>query len=59
LCLVVATTAISGDHGQGVGIGVGYTLLLECDAPGTGKRAIMKRKIIKKIMISIIINHSP
>jgi len=56
---VVATTAISGDHGQGVGIGVGYTLLLECDAPGTGKRAIMKRKIIKKIMISIIINHSP
>jgi len=40
-------TAISGDHGQGVGVGVEYTPLLECDAPSTGKRAAMKKKIIK------------
>ena len=39
---------ITGDHGWGVGIGVGYTPLLECDAPGIGKGATMKRKIIKK-----------
>jgi len=25
---------------------VGYTPLLECDAPGTGKGATMKKKII-------------
>jgi len=28
--------------------GVGYTPLLECDAPGTGKGMAMKKKIIKK-----------
>jgi len=38
---------------------VGYTLLLECDAPGTGKGATMKKKIIKIIIISIIKNYSP
>ena len=38
---------------------MGYILLLECDAPGTGKGAAMKKKIIKKIIISISINHSP
>jgi len=39
---------------------VGYTSLLECDAPGTGKGMAMKKKIIKKIIIiSIIINYSP
>ena len=40
--------AISGDHGQGGGIGVGYIPLLECNAPGTGKGVTMKRRIIKK-----------
>jgi len=40
--------AISGDHGQGVSIGVEYTLLLEYDASGTSKEAAMKKKIIKK-----------
>ena len=39
---------ISGDHGWGVGSGVGYILLLECDASGIGKEVTMKRKIIKK-----------
>jgi len=39
--------AISGDYSQGVGVGVGYTPLLECNAPGTGKGAAMKEKIIK------------
>jgi len=27
---------------------MGYTPLLECDAPSTGKGAAMKKKIIKK-----------
>ena len=40
--------AISGDHGQSHGGGVGYTPLLECDAPSTGKGMAMKKKIIKK-----------
>jgi len=40
--------AISGDYNQGDGGGVGYILLLECDAPSTGKGAAMKKKIIKK-----------
>ena len=31
---------------RGVGRGVGYTPLLECDVPGTGKRTAMKKKII-------------
>ena len=35
--------AISGDHGRGVG----YTPLLECDAPGTGKGTAMKKKLLK------------
>ena len=39
--------AISGNYGRGIGIGVGYTPLLECDVPGTGKGAAMKKKIIK------------
>ena len=39
---------ISGDHGQDSDGDVGYTLLFECDIPGTGKRAAMKKKIIKK-----------
>jgi len=30
---------------------MGYTPLLECDAPSTGKGAAMKKKIIKKIII--------
>jgi len=39
---------------------MGYTPLLECDAPGTGKGATMKKKIIKIItIISIIKNYSP
>jgi len=40
---------------------VGYTLLLECNAPGTGKGAAMKKNIIKIIIIiiSIIIKNSP
>jgi len=41
---------------------VGYTLLLECNAPGADKGAAMKEKIIKIIIIIIIIisiNYSP
>jgi len=38
---------------------VGYTPLLECDAPSTGKGATMKKKIIKIIIISIIKDYSP
>jgi len=38
---------ISGDHGWGDGGGVGYTLLLESDVPGTYKGPTMK-KIMKK-----------
>jgi len=40
--------AISGDYGWGVGVGVGYTPLLESDIPGTCKRSAMKKEIIKK-----------
>jgi len=40
--------AISRDHGQGVGVGVGYTLLLESDASSIYKRSAMKKEIIKK-----------
>jgi len=40
--------AISEDHGWSDGGGMGYTPLLECNAPGTGKGAAMKKKIIKK-----------
>jgi len=40
--------AISGDHGWGDSRGMGYTLLLEYDAPSTGKGAAIKKKIIKK-----------
>ena len=50
---------INEDHGQGIGIGVGYTLLLECNTSGTGKGAAMKKKIIKKLIISIIIKYLP
>jgi len=32
-----------------------YPLLLECNAPGTGKGAAMKEKFIKKIIIIISI----
>jgi len=39
--------AISGDHGRGVGVGVGYTPLFESNAPGTCKGLAMKKKIIK------------
>jgi len=39
--------AISEDHGRGHGGGVGYTPLLECYAPSTGKGMAMKKKIIK------------
>ena len=35
---------------------MGYTLLLECDAPGTGKGTAIKKKIIKKIIIIIKIS---
>jgi len=35
---------ISGDHGWGVGVGVGYIPLLECDIPATSKGAAMKKK---------------
>jgi len=38
---------ISGNHGRDDGGGVGYTLLLESDAPGTCERLTMK-KIMKK-----------
>ena len=48
---------ITGDHGWGVGIGVGYTPLLECDAPSTGKGATMKRRIIKNNDKYKIITH--
>ena len=34
---------------------MGYIPLLECNVPGTGKRAAMKKEIIKKLIISIII----
>jgi len=40
--------AISGDHGRGGGQGVGYTLLLESDAPGTCEGSAMKEEIVKK-----------
>jgi len=40
--------AISRDYGWDIGIGMGYILLLECNAPGIGKGAAMKKKIIKK-----------
>ncbi len=33
--------------GWDVGIGVGYTLLLECNTSSTGKGVAMKKKIIK------------
>jgi len=39
---------------------VEYTLLLECNVPGAGKREVMKKKIIYKIIIIISIeNYSP
>ena len=50
--------AISKNHGQGVGIGVVYTPLLECNASGTGKGAAMKKKIIKIIIIIISIKNT-
>ena len=51
--------AISGDHGQSVSVGVGYTLLLESNVSGTYEGLAMKKKIIKKIIIiSIIKNYS-
>ena len=40
--------AISRDYGWSVGIGMGYILLFECNAPSTGKEAVIKKKIIKK-----------
>jgi len=40
--------AISGDHDWGVGVGVGYTPLLECNASSVDKGAAMKEKIINK-----------
>jgi len=40
--------AISGDHGQGIGVDVGYTLLLESNAPSTCEGLAMKKEIIKK-----------
>jgi len=53
-------STISGDYSLSDSGGVGYTLLLECDVPGTDKGAAMKKKIILKIIIiSIIINYSP
>jgi len=55
----IQNPAISENHGWDVGISVGYTPLLECDAPSIGKEVAMKKKIIKKIIISIIINYSP
>ena len=33
---------------------MGYMLLLEGNAPGTYERSVMKEKIIRKIIISII-----
>ena len=49
-CLFNGTqdTAISRDHGWGVGIGMGYILLFKCNAPSTDKEAAIKKKIIKK-----------
>jgi len=40
-------STISKDHGWDVGVGVGYTLLLESDAPSICEELAMKKKIIK------------
>ena len=61
-CLFIGTQdpTISKNYGWDDGKSVGYTPLLECNIPSTGKGVAMKKKIIKKIIIiSIIINYSP
>jgi len=44
------------DYDWGVGVGMGYTLLLEGDISSICKRLAMKKKIIKKIIIISIKN---
>jgi len=39
--------AISGDHGRGVVVGVGYTPLLESNVSSTCEGLAIKKKIIK------------
>jgi len=39
---------MSGDHGQDVSVGMGYTLLFEGDVSSTYERSAIKEKIIKK-----------
>jgi len=52
-CLFNSTQnpTISEDYGRGVVVDVGYTSLLEGNAPTTCERLAMKEKIIKKIII--------
>ena len=45
--------AISGDHGQDVGVGVEYILLLKSDTPSTYERSAMKGKLLGIIIIII------
>ena len=42
--MALKNPAISGDHGQGIGVSMGYIPLLEGDASGTCERSAMKKK---------------
>ena len=47
-CLFNSTQdpTISGDHGRGIGVGIGYTPLLESNTPSICEGSAMKKEII-------------